>query len=82
MIQRFDHLFKANSPPVLDPPLPKNAGPMHSHYLQSKVVRAKERIEAEVKLASEEAANPSTTADAPSASAPGPATSTPPPPAP
>lgn len=28
--------------------------PSHSHYLQSKVVRARERIEAEMKVAAEE----------------------------
>jgi mitochondrial import inner membrane translocase subunit TIM16 len=30
--------------------------PLHSHYLQSKVVRARERIEAELKVAEEDAA--------------------------
>ncbi|KAF8919950.1 hypothetical protein CPB85DRAFT_734286 [Mucidula mucida] len=50
--QHYEHLLKANSPP---PPLPKDtAGKVpppkpHSHYIQSKVVRARERIEAELK---------------------------------
>lgn len=59
--QHYEHLFKANSPPV--PPTeaetkaaaaaPAGRGggrrvlPAHSHYLQSKVVRAIERIKAE-----------------------------------
>lgn len=40
--QNFDHLFKANNP------LTAEGKPHSSHYLQSKVVRAKERIEAEI----------------------------------
>ncbi|KDQ55862.1 hypothetical protein JAAARDRAFT_37293 [Jaapia argillacea MUCL 33604] len=52
--KHYEHLFKANSPPV-DPPKPKPLpggktqppAPSHSHYLQSKVVRALERIQAE-----------------------------------
>ncbi|KAJ8516054.1 hypothetical protein ONZ45_g6606 [Pleurotus djamor] len=52
ILKHYEHLFKANSPP---PPAPKPTSgrapppPAHSHYLQSKVVRARERIEAEVK---------------------------------
>ncbi|KAF9051046.1 hypothetical protein BDZ89DRAFT_1056934 [Hymenopellis radicata] len=52
VLQHYEHLLKANSPP---PPLPKGttgkAPPPkpHSHYIQSKVVRARERIEAELK---------------------------------
>ncbi|SCV71623.1 BQ2448_3211 [Microbotryum intermedium] len=42
MLKNFDHLFKANMPTTA-------AGKPHSsHYLQSKIVRAKERIEAEI----------------------------------
>lgn len=41
--QNFDHLFKANAP------LTAEGKPHSSHYLQSKIVRAKERIEAEMK---------------------------------
>lgn len=54
--QNYEHLFKANSPP----PPPENPPPGRqkpqywSLYLQSKVVRAKERIEAELKSAVEE----------------------------
>ncbi|GAA5938739.1 import motor complex subunit PAM16 [Sporobolomyces koalae] len=43
MLKNFDHLFAANNP------LTKEGKPHSSHYLQSKIVRAKERIEAEVK---------------------------------
>lgn len=54
--QNYEHLFKINSPP---PPPEKGAKPAagkktlayYSHYLQSKVVRARERLEAESKLA-------------------------------
>ena len=63
-VQSYEHLFKANSPP----PPPENPAPakgrkvqpVHSHYLQSKVVRAKERLEAELKaeLAEKEAPPP------------------------
>ncbi|PSR72843.1 hypothetical protein PHLCEN_2v11292 [Hermanssonia centrifuga] len=50
-------MFKANSPPP--PPAKPAAGkkavlPAYSHYLQSKVVRALERIEAENKMAEAE----------------------------
>ena len=54
--QNYEHLFKANSPP----PPPENPPPGRqkpqywSLYLQSKVLRAKERIEAELKSAVEE----------------------------
>lgn len=40
--QNFDHLFAANAP------LTAEGKPHSSHYLQSKIVRAKERIEAEI----------------------------------
>lgn len=44
--QSYEHLFKANAPPA-----PKGAagGGAGSFYMQSKVVRARERIEAEWK---------------------------------
>ncbi|KDE09388.1 hypothetical protein MVLG_00294 [Microbotryum lychnidis-dioicae p1A1 Lamole] len=42
MLKNFDHLFKANMPTTAE------GKPHSSHYLQSKIVRAKERIEAEV----------------------------------
>ncbi|KDQ27826.1 hypothetical protein PLEOSDRAFT_1112729 [Pleurotus ostreatus PC15] len=76
VLKHYEHLFKANSPP---PPLPKPQAtggkvpppPAHSHYLQSKVVRARERIEAEVKAGESPApANPG----APGADAPPPST--------
>ncbi|KAJ7594853.1 hypothetical protein C8J56DRAFT_927784 [Mycena floridula] len=51
VLQNYEHLFKANSPPVAPAkdalPTGKVQAPVHSHYLQSKVVRARERIEAE-----------------------------------
>ncbi|CDZ98237.1 Uncharacterized conserved protein [Phaffia rhodozyma] len=59
----YEHLFAANSPPKPDPDAPppvstpatakakraaaKNIQTLHSHYLQSKVFRALERIESE-----------------------------------
>ncbi|GAA5824035.1 hypothetical protein JCM11251_003388 [Rhodosporidiobolus azoricus] len=45
MLKNFDHLFAANAP------LNAEGKPHSSHYLQSKIVRAKERIEAEMKTA-------------------------------
>ncbi|GAA5910067.1 hypothetical protein JCM8208_000945 [Rhodotorula glutinis] len=43
MLKNFDHLFAANNP------LTAEGKPHSSHYLQSKIVRAKERIEAEMR---------------------------------
>jgi len=56
-LQRYEHLFKQNSLPEVTTPTKPVAGKRvpvkyHSHYLQSKVVRARERIEAEHKLQS------------------------------
>lgn len=60
--QNYEHLFKANSPPTAPPKPPpgQKAVPptAHSHYVQSKVVRARERIEAELKIAEEEPPTP------------------------
>ncbi|KAI0730319.1 hypothetical protein C8Q72DRAFT_883367 [Fomitopsis betulina] len=55
VLERYEHLFKANSPPP-PPPKPQPGQkapppPAWSHYIQSKVVRARERIEAETKVA-------------------------------
>ena len=55
--QRYEHLFKQNSPSEAATPSKPVAGKRaqvkyHSHYLQSKVFRARERIEAEHKLQS------------------------------
>ncbi|KAG6917426.1 hypothetical protein DXG01_002512 [Tephrocybe rancida] len=52
ILKNYEHLFKANSPaPPPEKPLPKGKSlPINSHYLQSKVFRARERIEAELKL--------------------------------
>ena len=56
--QNYEHLFKANAPaeaPPTNAPGGRGTGiPRHSHYLQSKVVRARERIEAELEIAREE----------------------------
>ncbi|KAJ3479123.1 hypothetical protein NLI96_g9284 [Meripilus lineatus] len=58
VLQHYQHLFKANALPEGAAAAPKpRAGakqpvpPAYSHYLQSKVVRAKERIEAEHSVA-------------------------------
>lgn len=63
LAKNYEHLFKANS---LPDPSAASATPnaaagarktapsrFHSHYIQSKVVRARERIEAELKIAQE-----------------------------
>ncbi|KAG9103039.1 hypothetical protein FRC06_000366 [Ceratobasidium sp. 370] len=62
IVKRYELLFKQNSPPA--PPEKagaaagaapkKSAVPTWSHYLQSKVVRARERLEAETKVAAED----------------------------
>lgn len=57
--QNYEHLFKANAlaeAPPTNAPGGRGAAviPRHSHYLQSKVVRARERIEAELEMAREE----------------------------
>ncbi|QRW08261.1 mitochondrial import protein Pam16 [Ceratobasidium sp. AG-Ba] len=60
VLKRYELLFKLNSPPA---PPPEKAGtaaskktpvPAWSHYLQSKVVRARERLEAEMKVSAED----------------------------
>ena len=54
-------MFKANSPPPPPEKPPAGGRPQqlfHSHYLQSKVFRARERIEAEVKGAQAQAEKP------------------------
>ncbi|KAJ3868531.1 hypothetical protein EV359DRAFT_60540 [Lentinula novae-zelandiae] len=59
VLKHYEHLFKANSPPALPPksaapaPRARTPGQFHSHYLQSKVFRARERIEAENKIPTE-----------------------------
>jgi len=50
VMESYERLFKMNSPPTKPPSTGKpGAIPSHSHYLQSKVVRARERLEAEIK---------------------------------
>ena len=46
--QNYDHLFATNAPPA---PKGKTGGGSGSFYVQSKIVRARERIEAEWKEA-------------------------------
>ncbi|KAL6305216.1 hypothetical protein BKA93DRAFT_817143 [Sparassis latifolia] len=75
--QRYEHLFRANSPPPLPPKPPGSGtgraqpGPAHSHYLQSKVVRALQRLQAEA-----------STGEHPTPPPPPPPSSNPPPPPP
>ena len=80
-LQNYEHLFKANSPPAAPakPTSGRQAQPIHSHYLQSKVVRARERLDAELKAALGEDSATSTApqAEAQAGSQSGP---TPPPP--
>ena len=80
-LQNYEHLFKANSPPAAPakPASGRQAQPIHSHYLQSKVVRARERLDAALKAALGEDSATSTVpqAEAQAGSQSGP---TPPPP--
>ncbi|KAJ7462203.1 Pam16-domain-containing protein [Mycena galericulata] len=50
IMENYEHLFKANSPPPKPPPGKQPTIISHSHYIQSKVVRARERLEAEASL--------------------------------
>ncbi|KAJ7783051.1 Pam16-domain-containing protein [Mycena metata] len=62
IMQNYEHLFKANSLPPKPPPGKQPTIISHSHYIQSKVVRARERLEAELsspKAAAEEPPAPS-----------------------
>ncbi|KIP11648.1 hypothetical protein PHLGIDRAFT_124774 [Phlebiopsis gigantea 11061_1 CR5-6] len=66
MLQHYEHLFKTNSPPAAPPkPTPgkKPTSQFWSHYLQSKVVRARERIEAENRLSQTEQVSTETAAE-------------------
>ncbi|KAH9007966.1 Pam16-domain-containing protein [Lactarius deliciosus] len=62
ILRNYEHLFKANASPEAPPKTGSGsrgmATPRHSHYLQSKVVRARERIEAELKIEAEEPPSP------------------------
>ncbi|ETW80486.1 mitochondrial import inner membrane translocase, partial [Heterobasidion irregulare TC 32-1] len=62
IMRNYEHLYKANSPPAAPPkstPGTRGAAPSsYSHYIQSKVVRARERIEAELKVAEEPPTTP------------------------
>ena len=74
--QNYEHLFKQNSPPPPpEKPVPKSskqAAPAHSHYLQSKVVRAKERLDAELQASLAEESAPPPPPEAPSSNPPPP----------
>ncbi|KAF8200867.1 Pam16-domain-containing protein, partial [Pholiota molesta] len=52
VMKNYEHLFKINSPPPppAKPATGKQVQSYHSHYLQSKVWRARERLEAELKI--------------------------------
>ncbi|KAF8813577.1 protein transporter [Phlegmacium glaucopus] len=53
IMKNYEYLFKANAPLPKPDKLPTGKQlplPSHSHYLQSKVFRARERIEAELKV--------------------------------
>jgi len=62
ILERYEHLYMVNSPPepsnasAATPASRRPPAKFYSHYLQSKVVRAKERIEAE--LSSSQASEP------------------------
>ncbi|KAF8493625.1 hypothetical protein JB92DRAFT_2998364 [Gautieria morchelliformis] len=63
VVKNYEHLFAVNSPPAATAETPRpntraSKTPDHSHYLLSKVVRARERIEAEAKVAEEESPPP------------------------
>ena len=75
-MQNYEHLFKANSPPAAPakPTSGRQAQPIHSHYLQSKVVRARERLDAELKAALGEDPATSTAPHAEAGSQSGPTT--------
>ncbi|EPQ30123.1 uncharacterized protein PFL1_02240 [Pseudozyma flocculosa PF-1] len=53
MVKNYDHLFKTNAPPA---PKGKEGGGQGSFYIQSKIVRARERIEAEWSLGEQKGA--------------------------
>ncbi|KAJ7084307.1 Pam16-domain-containing protein [Mycena belliarum] len=55
ILESYEHLFKVNSAPPKPAPGKQPSIISHSHYIQSKVVRARERIEAEVLEAKAEA---------------------------
>jgi hypothetical protein len=68
LTQRFDHLVKANSPRPFTESGPSGRGTNShtSHYLLSKVVRARERLQAEVQVAEEVSASSPPSAGPPS----------------
>lgn len=72
--QNYEHLFKSNSPPP-PPEKPvsgKQSLQFHSHYLQSKVFCARERLEAELKILETPIESPTTEKKGPSPPTPDP----------
>lgn len=67
--QSYESLFTINAPPA---PKGKEGGGSGSIYMQAKVFRAKERIEAEWKDASKESGGPAATASESTTTAPPP----------
>lgn len=61
-LQNYEHLFATNAPPA---PKGKSGGGSGSFYVQSKIVRARERIEAEWKEAAKRAQQQSQAAEQP-----------------
>lgn len=68
MVKNYDHLFKTNAPPA---PKGKEGGGAGSFYIQSKIVRARERIEAEWGLLNAGKATEAESTEAPAAGAKG-----------
>jgi import inner membrane translocase subunit TIM16 len=70
--KNYEHLFKINSPPPppAKPATGKQVQSYHSHYLQSKVWRARERLEAELKIREAPAESPVTKNGAPPSGTP------------
>ncbi|KAG1890210.1 hypothetical protein F4604DRAFT_1612316 [Suillus subluteus] len=65
VLKNYEYLFKVNGPrSAPDPPTTgarpgkQSTPPTHSHYIQSKVVRARERIEAEMRVVKEDSMPP------------------------
>ncbi|KAF9478635.1 protein transporter [Pholiota conissans] len=72
ILKNYEHLFKVNSPPPppAKPATGKQTPSYHSHYLQSKVWRARERLEAEFKIGEAPAETPATKPGAPPSGTP------------
>ena len=62
LLKNYEHLFATNAPPA---PKGKTGGGSGSFYVQSKIVRARERLEAEWKEAAKMAEQRNTTSEQP-----------------